>query len=132
MHVSIMFPFLYFSLSEEGFRRIVYWKDAWGPFLERPGNLTGSESYFEIQVSRKVGCVLTCDEVLFVSLANNFTIQYKTQGKKLFKIDHHQSEKCAYARCSNTTSYVIPVPMEKKVRSSDCTCLFSSGRKRAM
>ena len=30
-----------------------------GPFLERPGNLTGPKSYFEIKVSRKVGCVLT-------------------------------------------------------------------------
>ena len=29
-------------------------------------------------------------------------------------------------------SYVIPVPMGNKVKSSDCTCLFSSGRKRAM
>ena len=27
---------------------------------------------------------------------------------------------------------VISVPMGNKVRSSDCTCLFSSGRKRAM
>ena len=26
-----------------------------GSFLERPGNLTGPESYFEIKVSRKVG-----------------------------------------------------------------------------
>ena len=28
---------------------------AWGPFLERPGNLTGPKSYFEIKVSSKVG-----------------------------------------------------------------------------
>ena len=26
-------------------------------------------------------------------------------------VDHHQSEKHAYARCSNTAGYVIPVPM---------------------
>ena len=46
-----------------------------GPFLERPGNLPGPESDFYIKVSRKVGCVLTSDEVHFVSLADNFTVQ---------------------------------------------------------
>ena len=46
-----------------------------GPFLERPGNLPGPESGFDIKVSRKVGCVLTFDEVHFVSLADNFTVQ---------------------------------------------------------
>ena len=45
-----------------------------GPFLERPGNLTGPKSYFEIEGSRKVGCVLTSNEVHFVSLADNFTV----------------------------------------------------------
>ena len=45
-----------------------------GPFLERPGKLTGPVSYFEIEVSRKVGCVLTSNEVHFVSLAENFTV----------------------------------------------------------
>ena len=45
-----------------------------GPFLERPGKLTGPVSYFEIEVSRKVGCVLTSNEVQFVSLAENFTV----------------------------------------------------------
>ena len=45
------------------------------PFLERPGNLPGPESDFDIKVSRKVGCVLTSDEVHFVSLADNFTVQ---------------------------------------------------------
>ena len=49
---------------------------AWDPFLERPGNLTGPESYFEIKVSRKVGCVLTCNEVHFVYLAYNFTVKF--------------------------------------------------------
>ena len=47
----------------------------WGPFLERPGNLPGPESDFDIKVSRKVWCVLTSDEVHFVSLADNFTVQ---------------------------------------------------------
>ena len=47
-----------------------------GPFLERPGNLTGPESDFDIKVSRKVESVLTSDEVHFVSLADNFTVQY--------------------------------------------------------
>ena len=45
-----------------------------GPFLERPSKLTGPVSYFEIEVSRKVGCVLTSNEVHFVSLAENFTV----------------------------------------------------------
>ena len=49
-----------------------------GPFLERPGNLTGPESDFDIKVSRKVGRVLTSDEVHFVSLADNFTAQFQT------------------------------------------------------
>ena len=47
-----------------------------GPFLERPDNLTGPESDFDIKVSRKVGRVLTSDEVHFVSLADNFTVQF--------------------------------------------------------
>ena len=47
-----------------------------GPFLERPGNITGPKSYFEIKVSRKVGCVLPSNEVNFVSLANTFTVQF--------------------------------------------------------
>ena len=45
-----------------------------GPFLERNGNLTGPVSYFEIEISRKVGCVLTSNEVYFVSLTGNFTV----------------------------------------------------------
>ena len=45
-----------------------------GPFLEAPGNLTGPKSDFEIKVSRKVGRVVTSNEVRAVSLANNFTI----------------------------------------------------------
>ena len=48
----------------------------WGPFLEGPGNLTGWKSDFEIKVSRKVECVLTSNEVYFVSLANNYTVQF--------------------------------------------------------
>ena len=46
-----------------------------GPFLERPGNLTGPESDFEIKASRKVGCVLASNKVHFVSLAYTFTVQ---------------------------------------------------------
>ena len=48
----------------------------WGPFLERPGNLTDPKSYFEIKISRKVGRVLTSNEVNFVSLADTFTVQF--------------------------------------------------------
>ena len=49
-------------------------ENAWGPFLERPGKLTGPVFYFEIKVSRKLGCVLASNEVHFVSLAENFTV----------------------------------------------------------
>ena len=49
---------------------------AWGPFLERPGNLTGPKSYFEMKVSSKEVSVMTSNEVHFVSLANNFTAQF--------------------------------------------------------
>ena len=56
--------------------------EASGPFLESPGNLTGPKSSFEIKVSRKEGCVLTSNKVHFVSLADNFTVQFSN----LFKI----------------------------------------------
>ena len=36
-----------------------------GSFLERPGKLTGPVSYFEIKVSRKVGCVLASNGAHF-------------------------------------------------------------------
>ena len=55
---------------------------ALGPFLERPGKLTGPKSYFEIKVSRKVGGVVTSYEVLFFSLADNFTAPFS----KLLKL----------------------------------------------
>ena len=45
-----------------------------GPFLERPDNLTGLKSDFEITISRKVECILNSNKVHFVSLANNFTV----------------------------------------------------------
>ena len=51
-----------------------HWLLYWGPFLERPGNLKGPVSYFEIKVSRKLGCVLASNEVYFVFLAENFTV----------------------------------------------------------
>ena len=52
------------------------------PFLERPGNLTGPKSYFKIKVLRKVGCVLTSNEVHFVSSVNKFTVSFS----KLLKL----------------------------------------------
>ena len=51
------------------------------PFLERPGNLTGPESDFDIKVSRKVESVLTYDEVHFDFLAHNFTVQFSNLWK---------------------------------------------------
>ena len=64
----------------------------WGPFLERPGNLTGPESDFEIKASRKVGCVLTSNKVHFVSLPNNFTVQFLN----LLKLPSGMENKTAY------------------------------------
>ena len=46
----------------------------WGPFLERPGKLTGPVSYFEIKVSRNLGRVLASNEVYLVSSAENSTV----------------------------------------------------------
>ena len=56
-----------------------------GPVLERPGNLTGPESDFEIKVSRKVGRVLTSHEVHFVSLADIFTVQVSNLLNREFR-----------------------------------------------
>ena len=61
---------------EESTKYILWISRPWGPFLERPGNLTGPISYFEIKFSRRLGCVLTSNEVQFVSLADNFTAQF--------------------------------------------------------
>ena len=57
-----------------------------GPSLERPGNLTGPKSYFEIKFLRKVGYVLTSNEVHFVSLADNFTVQFSNLLKLLSRM----------------------------------------------
>ena len=51
--------------------------------VERPGNLTCPKSYFEIEISRKVGHVLTSNEVNFVSLADTFTVQFSNLLKLL-------------------------------------------------
>ena len=65
----------------------------WGPFLERPGNLTGLKSYFEIKVSRKVGCVVTSNGVHFVSLADNVNVT--VQFSCLLKISSEMENKTA-------------------------------------
>ena len=57
----------------------IFISDTWGTrcqFLERPGKLTGPVFYFEIEVSRKVVCGLTSNEVHFVSLAENSTVWF--------------------------------------------------------
>ena len=51
-------------------------------FSKDPVTLTGPESYFEIKVSRKVGCVLNSNKAHFVSLADNFTATFS----KLLKL----------------------------------------------
>ena len=62
---------------------------ALGPFLERPGNLTGPKSYFE--ASRRVGGVLTSYEVHFFSLADNFIAAFS----KLLKLPSLMEKKTA-------------------------------------
>ena len=54
----------------------------WGPFLERPDSLPGPESDFDIKVSRKVWCVLTSDEVHFVS----FVLKHEYEAKDVSSI----------------------------------------------
>ena len=76
---------------------------SWGPFLERPSNLTGPKSYFEIEVSREVGCVLTSNEVYFVSLANNYTVQFS----KLLKLIWNEKQ-------NSLTGPVITGSFEKR------------------
>ena len=53
----------------------------WGQFLESPGNVTIPKSYFEIKVSRNLGCVLTSNEVLFVPLVDNSTVPFSKRLK---------------------------------------------------
>ena len=60
-------------------------------FSKDPGNLTGPESDFDIKVSRKVGRVLTIDEVHFLSLADNFTVQFSN----LLKLPREWGKKTA-------------------------------------
>ena len=59
------------SVTKQGQLQPRCHSEAWGLFLKGPGNLTGSKSYFEIKVLRKVGRALTSNEVHFVSLADN-------------------------------------------------------------
>ena len=49
----------YFVYLNDEIPSIFFKQGPWGPFLERPGNLTSPISYFEIKVSRRVVCVLT-------------------------------------------------------------------------
>ena len=79
----------------------------WGPFLERPGNLTGPISYFEMKVSRRVGCVLTSNEVQFVSLADNFNVRFLN----LLKLS---------SGMENKTGPVIIGNFEKRAPGTDC------------
>ena len=76
--VSVLFLYVNFNFI-----------DVRDPFLKTPGNLTGPKSNF--QVSRKLGCVLTSYEVHFVSLAENFTVQFS----KLLKPSYGMENKTA-------------------------------------
>ena len=55
-------------------RREVHWLWPGARFSKDP--VTGPKSYFEIKVSRKVMFVMTSNEAHFVSLANNFIVQF--------------------------------------------------------
>ena len=61
------------------------------PFHVLDRFLTGPKSDFEIKVSRKIGCILTCNEVHFVSLADNFTVPFS----KLLKLPSLMENKTA-------------------------------------
>ena len=61
-----------------------------GPFLKSPGNLTDQKSLFQIKVSRKVWCVLTSNEFHFVSLADNFTVQFSNLLNPHFELKTKQ------------------------------------------
>ena len=67
-------------------KRFRFCLNSWGLFLERPGKLSGPKSYFEIKFSRRVGCVLTSNEVHFVSLVDNFTVQFSNLLKLLSRM----------------------------------------------
>ena len=71
----VIFPLI--SLKKDRERRQSCSFGARDPFPERPSNLTGPDSDFEIKASGKVGCVLTSNKVHFVSLANNFTVIFQ-------------------------------------------------------
>ena len=73
-------------------------------FLESPGNLTGPKSYFEIKVSRKVGCVVTSYEVHFVSLADNLTAPFSKLLKLLSLRRLERVFSCTRARNLHTPS----------------------------
>ena len=62
------------SVSKQGHLQPRCYSKTGSPFFERPGNLTGPKSDFEIKISRKVGCVLISNKVHCVSLANKFTV----------------------------------------------------------
>ena len=83
-----------------------WWAPLWinrprGPCLERPGNLTGPKSYFEMKVSRKVGSVLTSIEVHFVSLDNYFTVLFS----RLLKLPSGMEKKTSLAGLVVTGSF---------------------------
>ena len=70
-------------------RAIVRSKDAQKQLART--SLTGPKTYSEIKVSRRVGCVLTSNEVHFVSLADNFTVPFS----KLLKLPSLMENKTA-------------------------------------
>ena len=74
-----------------------------GPFLERPGNLTGPKSYH--QVSRNIVCVLTSNEVNFVSLADNFIVQFSN----LLKVPFGMEDKTGLVITRSFTRETIPL-----------------------
>ena len=55
---------------------VVFQKISGARFSKDPVTVTGPESDFDIEVSRKVERVLTSDEVHLVFLADNFTLQF--------------------------------------------------------
>ena len=99
----------------------------WGPFLERPGNLTGPKSHFEIKVFRKVGCVLTSNEVHFVSLADNFTVQFSNLLKLPSGMENKELNRPGNYRELRETGPRRHMWVEFVVGSLPCSERFFSG-----
>ena len=79
----------------------LFWLRSWGPFLERPSKLTGPVSYFEMKVSRKLGCVLA-SKTLNANMADHLVgawdkfLESEASEASLFCFDNASTEKSCF------------------------------------